>query len=45
MRRKRTISGKIADTTSAIWMTSQPLFLPPPNVSKSKLIAERYLEL
>jgi hypothetical protein len=35
----------IADTTSAIWRTLQPLFMPPPNESKWKRIAERYLDL
>jgi hypothetical protein len=42
MRGKRTIFGIIADTTSAIWLTLQPLFMPPPNESKWKCTAEQY---
>jgi hypothetical protein len=45
MRGKRKISGIISDTASAIWTTLQPLFMPPPNESKWKHIAERYLDL
>lgn len=45
MRVMRTISGIIADTTSAIWTMLQPLFMPSPNDSKWKLTAERYLDL
>jgi hypothetical protein len=45
MRGKRTISGVIAETTTAIWSTLQPLFMPPPNEAKWKCIAERYLDL
>jgi hypothetical protein len=45
MRGKRTISGTIADMTSAIWTTLQPLFMPPTNESKWKCIAERSLEI
>jgi hypothetical protein len=45
MRRKRIISGIIADMTSAIWTTLQTQFMPPPNESKWNCIAERSLEL
>jgi hypothetical protein len=45
MRGKRTISGITADTTSAIWTTLQPLFMPPPNKSKWERIAEQYFDL
>jgi hypothetical protein len=44
MRGKRTIPGITADTTSAIWTTLQPLFMPPANESKWKFITERYLD-
>jgi hypothetical protein len=40
MREKRTISVIIAETTTAIWSTLQPLFMPPPNEVKWKRIAE-----
>jgi hypothetical protein len=39
MRAMKTISGIIADATSAIWTMLQTLFMPPPNESKWKLIA------
>jgi hypothetical protein len=42
---KRTISGIIAETTTAIWSTLQPPFMPSPNEAKWKRIAERYLDL
>jgi hypothetical protein len=42
---KRSISGIIADTTPAIRTTLQLLFLPAPNKSKWKHVAERYLDL
>jgi hypothetical protein len=45
MRGMRTISGIIADTTSAICTMVQPLFMPPPNESKWKHISERYLDI
>jgi hypothetical protein len=45
MRGERTIYGIIADTTSAIWTTLLSLFRRPPNESKWKRIAERYLDL
>jgi hypothetical protein len=35
----------IADTTSAIWPTLEPLFMPPPNESKWKRTAEYILSL
>jgi hypothetical protein len=44
MRRKRTISGIIAENTSTVWRTLQPLFIPPPNKSKCKCVAEIYLD-
>jgi hypothetical protein len=40
MRGKRTISGIVAKTATAIWSTLQPLFMPPPNKAKWKRIAE-----
>jgi hypothetical protein len=40
MKGKRTISGIIADFTFAMWMTLQPLLMPPSNKSKWKHIAE-----
>jgi hypothetical protein len=45
MMRKRIFPGIIADTTSAIWTTLQPMFVPPPNESKWKSIADRYFDL
>jgi hypothetical protein len=44
MMGNRTISGVIADTTSAVWVSLQPMFMSPRKKSKWKHIAEKYLD-